>query len=64
MPSREEYMEWVQGSGQKEYQRAREAWMNKNRYNAGDSPILPCENLDLCYEVLRIQLGLQHAECQ
>ena len=55
VPTREEYFEWLRGDGLKVYQRARDNWMAKNRYDKCYSSLLLCENLDHSYEAIRVQ---------
>ena len=53
-PTKEEYITWARDGGRAEYQEIRNAEMFKKRFSPSDSSLLPCENLDICYEVIRI----------
>ena len=53
-PAKEEYITWARDGGRAEYQELRNAEMAKKRYNPSESSLLPCENLDICYEVIKI----------
>ena len=53
-PTKEEYMMWATGGEREQYQQIRNEELIKKRYNPSDSSLLPCENLDICYEVIKI----------
>ena len=53
-PTKEEYITWARDGGRAEYQDLRNAEMARKRYNPSDSSLLPCENLDICYEVIKV----------
>ena len=53
-PTKEEYITWACDGGRAEYQELRNAEMARKKYNPSDSPLLPCENLDICYEVIKV----------
>ena len=53
-PTKEEYITWARDGGRADYQELRNAEMAKKRYNPSESSLLPCENLDICYEVIKI----------
>ena len=53
-PTKEEYITWARDGGRAEYQELRNAEMAKKKYNPSDSSLLPCENLDICYEVIKV----------
>ena len=53
-PTKEEYITWARDGGRAEYQELRNAEMARRKYNPSDSSLLPCENLDICYEVIKV----------
>ena len=52
--TKEEYMTWATGGEREQYQQIRNEVLVKKRYTPSDSSLLPCENLDICYEVIKI----------
>ena len=53
-PTKEEYITWARDGGRAEYQDIRNTEMAKKKFTPSDSSLLPCENLDICYEVVKI----------
>ena len=53
-PTKEEYITWARDGGRAEYQEVRNEEMARKKYNPSDSFLLPCENLDICYEVIKV----------
>ena len=53
-PTKEEHITWARDGGRAEYEDLRNAEMARKRYNPSDSSLLPCENLDICYEVIKV----------
>ena len=53
-PTKEEYITWARDGGTAKYQDLRNTEMARKRYNPSDSRPFPCENLDICYEVIKI----------
>ena len=53
-PTKDEYMAWANGEGRKNYQAVRNEGMSQKGFTTSDSSLLACENLDICYEVIKI----------
>ena len=53
-PTKDEYMRWASGDGRRSYQATRNDMMSNRCYTTSDSSLLACENLDICYEVIKI----------
>ena len=53
-PTKEEYITWARDGGRAEYQDFRNTEMAKKKFTPSDSSLLPCENLDICYEVIKV----------
>ena len=47
-------MTWAAKGGREQYQKIRNEELIKKRYTPSDSSLLPCENLDTCYEAIKI----------
>ena len=53
-PAKEEYLYWACEGGRQQYQEIRNEEMLKKRFTPSDSSLLPCNNLDICYEVIKV----------
>ena len=53
-PTKEEYLSWAREGGREQYQEARNEEMLRKKYTPSDSSLLPCDNLDICYEVIKV----------
>ena len=52
--TKDEYMTWASRAGRENYQSIRNEWMSQKYFTTSDSSLLACENLDICYEVIKI----------
>ena len=53
-PTKEEYLYWASEGGRQQYQEVRNEEMLKKKFTPSDSSLLPCDNLDICYEVIKV----------
>ena len=53
-PTKAEYIAWARDGGRAECQTIRNAEMLRTKFTTSDSSLLPCDNLELSYEVIKV----------